>query len=268
MPGRKILRVPLYAQRKAVRAFHRLHKAVRRVCRRRKARRNVPHRLVVKRVALVLPRPHDTRQQAVRRQRQAVEQFAARRTVLIMADGRPALRGDVLPQRAAECHVQHLCAAADAQQRLFMLRRGAAQRQLHVVAQAVGAGELGHRALAVIGGRNVAAARQHKAAAQRQPLSHARAHGVGRGGQQQRKAARAFHRAHVIVPCGIGGVHLPRAGRDDPDYRLHAFTLPFGAAQALRPHAHILSIALFHCCWPCVKASVGGVLERAGTALR
>ena len=46
MLGRKILRVPLYAQRKAVRAFHRLHKAVRRVCRRRKARRNVPHRLV------------------------------------------------------------------------------------------------------------------------------------------------------------------------------------------------------------------------------
>ena len=40
MLGRKILRVPLYAQRKAVRAFHRLHKAVRRVCRRRKARRN------------------------------------------------------------------------------------------------------------------------------------------------------------------------------------------------------------------------------------
>lgn len=29
MLGRKILRVPLYAQRKAVRAFHRLHKAVR-----------------------------------------------------------------------------------------------------------------------------------------------------------------------------------------------------------------------------------------------
>ena len=178
------------------------------------------------------------------------------------------LAGYILVDIPAKAHIDDLCAAADAQQRLFMLRRGAAQRQLHVVAQAVGAGELGHRALAVIGGRNVAAARQHKAAAQRQPLSHARAHGVGRGGQQQRKAARAFHRAHVIVPCGIGGVHLPRAGRDDPDYRLHAFTLPFGAAQALRPHAHILSIALFHCCWPCVKASVGGVLERAGTALR
>ena len=73
------------------------------------------------------------------------------------------LRAQVLPERAALRHVDHLRAAADAEHRLALRHEGAQERDLVVVAHTVAIPLGPQRFLAVRLGAHVGAPHQHKA---------------------------------------------------------------------------------------------------------
>ena len=108
--------------------------------------------------------------------------------VLLVAD----TIGEVLQERAAAGDVDQLHPAADAQQRHVALDRRARERDLEGVALGHRVDGLRMRLLAVAGGVDVGAAREHQAVDQLQPgLGLLDQHGVGR--EHHHQAAGALH---------------------------------------------------------------------------
>lgn len=114
-----------------------------------------------------------------------------------MVDRCLKLRGNILIEGSAERHVDHLCAAADAERRFAVGDSLAHQREFGAVAQCIDDAERGERRLAVMTRLNVAAACQQDAV---DPfIQSAQRCLVVDGWDQERRAANRSYSVNICL---------------------------------------------------------------------
>ena len=187
---------------------------------RARARRGVPHRLVVQRVDLELGLAQRLGQPALGLDLHLVDGLVAP-LVLVMvlaSDG-----GDVLDERAAEGDIGDLHAPADGQHGDVAVEGALEQGDVEGVAPRVDVVGLGRRRRPVEGRLDVAPTREHHAVHRSEDGSDV----VGIGdGEDHGHAPRPLHRFDVVPGRGVeqrrtgGGVVCLGVGRD-ADERLH-----------------------------------------------
>ena len=110
------------------------------------------------------PLTHDLLQQTALRHFHAVAWILTQRRLSVRHGGQsflPAvLAGQILNQRSAQRHIQHLNAPADAQNGLFFFQKKLDQPQFTLIPQGIDLAQALHRLLTKAAGRNVIAPRQ------------------------------------------------------------------------------------------------------------
>src|SRR5947209_4729672 len=152
------------------------------------------------------------RQTGIRIEAHAVDHCVTRPAVGVgVLDLSHALMSEILPEAAAQCHVQDLLAAADAQRRQVIGERPACQRQLGPVTRSFDDVQIADRLLVILAGRDVGAARKDDPI---EPLvDGAQALVVIQQRDQHRGAASGHQRAHVALINAVARRLRPRRNR-------------------------------------------------------